>query len=153
MSDLEVKIVRLDPMRVASTYGFGTEPEGIAWDKMKAFAEKNGMGSGEDLRTFGFNNPDPSPASPNYGYEIWLEVGPELQPDDDIRIQTFNGGLYGVTQFKNLNKIGEVWKQLVRWREDSKYKIGHHQWLEELLNSTDVPIEEYVFNLYIPIVE
>ena len=153
MSDLEVKIVQLDRMRVASAYGFGTEPEGIAWEKMQAFAKKNDLPLDQHHHTFGFNNPDPSPASPNYGYEIWLAVGPEVQPDGDIRIQTFDGGLYGVTQFKDLNKIGEVWKQLVRWREDSKYKTGHHQWLEELLNSVDIPIEEYVFNLYIPIVE
>jgi DNA gyrase inhibitor GyrI len=153
MSDLEVKIVRLEPMRVASAYGFGTQPETIAWEKMKAFTEKNALPLDEQYHTFGFNNPDPSPASPNYGYEIWLGVGPEVQPDSDIRIQQFAGGLYGVTRFKNLNKIGEVWKQLVRWREDSKYKTGHHQWLEELLTPADVPIEEYVFNLYIPIVE
>lgn len=153
MSDLEVKIVCLERMRVASAHGFGPEPEGIAWEKMKAFAEKNNLGIGEKLHTFGFNNPDPSPASPNYGYEIWVEVGPEIQPDGDIRILQFDGGLYGVTQFKDLNKIGEVWKQLVVWREDSKYKTGHHQWLEELLTSADIPVEEYVFNLYIAIVE
>ena len=37
MSELTVKIVRLEPMRVASGHGFGTVPELQAGDKMLAF--------------------------------------------------------------------------------------------------------------------
>lgn len=153
MSELDVKIVELPPMRMVSAYGFGKQPEMIAWDKLLAFAKDKGlMKVGEIPQTFGFNNPNPSKGSPNYGYELWLPVDEEVIPEGDLRIVTFGGGLYGVTHFKDLNKIGQIWQQLVKWREGSKYKQGHHQWLEEQTFASD-SLEEMEFNLYLPIVE
>jgi predicted transcriptional regulator YdeE len=46
--------------------------------------------------------------------------------------------------------IGETWKKLVAWREDSKYKRGTHQWLEESV-PLDLPDTEFVLDLYMPI--
>ncbi len=34
MSDNNVRIVKLEPQRVAVSYGFGSGPEGIAWEKL-----------------------------------------------------------------------------------------------------------------------
>ena len=153
MSEIEVKIVELSPMRVISAYGFGAEPEGSAWEKIQQFAQNKGIDlSDENITTYGFNNPNPSKGSPNYGYEIWLPVGEDTQPEDDLRIVDFSGGLYAVTNFKGLENIGRVWGELVKWREGSQYRQGHHQWLEEL-KSYEAPPEEFVFNLYLPIVE
>ena len=153
MSELEVKIVDLPPMRMISAYGFGPEPESIAWDKLSAFARAKGlMKEGGLPQTFGFNNPDPAKGSPNYGYELWIPVAEEVVPEDDLRVVAFEGGLYGVTHFKDLNKIGQVWQQLAKWREGSKYKQGHHQWLEEQTFASD-SFEEFEFNLYLPISE
>ena len=45
-------------------------------------------------------------------------------------------------------KIG--WEKLVAWREDSKYKWSHTQWLEENIPS-DSPGIEFVLDLYLPI--
>ena len=150
MSALDVRIVTLEPMRVASAYGFGTNPEEQAWTKILAFAESKGLGLGE-VRCFGFNNPNPSPASPNYGYEEWMTVPPDVAPEGDIRIIEFSGGQYAVTRFQGLSRIGQVWQDLVLWLEDGPYQRGHHQWLEELLTSPSVPLEEYVFDLFLPI--
>jgi DNA gyrase inhibitor GyrI len=152
MEELEVRIVTLEAMMVASAYGFGPSPEGEAWEKIMAYAESEGLLQ-KPHRFFGFNNPSPSPGSPNYGYEQWITVGPEAQPAGDIRVELFQGGLYAVTRLKALSRIGEVWQQLVLWREDSQYKRGHHRWLEELLVDPVLPPEEYVFDLYLPIVE
>jgi effector-binding domain-containing protein len=153
MSEIEVRIVQLDPMRVISAYGFGTEPENIAWEKIKAFAENHDLKLDADsVTTYGFNNPNPSKGSPNYGYEIWLPVTENIEPEGDLRIVNFNGGLYAVTTFKGLENIGSVWGKLVKWAEGSKYKRAHHQWLEELF-TYEVPPEEYVFNIYLPISE
>ena len=151
MSELEVRIVNLEPVRVAYTLGFSETPEDDAWKKMRGWAEKNGVLGSPETRNFGFNNPNPSPGSPNYGYEIWLTVGPDVEGEGDVQIKEFPGGRYGVTRFKDLNNIGKVWKQLVTWRENSEYKCGYHQWLEELLTSSEIPPEEYVFDLYLPI--
>jgi DNA gyrase inhibitor GyrI len=152
MDELEVRIVTLEPTLVASAYGFGPSPELEAWNKIMAYAESEGLLE-KPHRFFGFNNPSPSPGSPNYGYEQWITVGPAAQPTGDVRIAFFPGGLYGVTRLKGLSRIGEVWQQLVLWREDSPYKRGYHQWLEELLVDPSLPMEEYVFDLYLPIVE
>ncbi|NIW49114.1 MAG: MerR family transcriptional regulator, partial [Gammaproteobacteria bacterium] len=68
MSELPVRIVKLEPMTIASTYGFGEQPEIEAWEKLLSWAREIGL-SLKDHRFFGFNNPNPSPGSPNYGYE------------------------------------------------------------------------------------
>ena len=153
MSEIKVKVVTLEPTRVISAYGFGAEPEGIAWEKLNAFAQKNGLDlADKSITTFGFNNPNPSAGSPNYGYEIWLPVAEDVTPDGDLRLLDFSGGLYAVTTFKGLENIGAIWGKLVKWREGSKYKPAHHQWLEELISSESSP-EEFMFNIYLPIAE
>jgi effector-binding domain-containing protein len=152
MGELEVRIVNLEPMRLASAYGFGASPELQAWEKIRAFVEAKGIDL-ETVRFFGFNNPDPWPGSPNYGYEQWMTVEPGVEPKGDVRIIDFPGGLYAVTRFKDLSNIGEVWRQLVLWFEDSPYKKSPRQCLEELLTHPDAPYEEYVFDLYLPIAE
>ena len=153
MSEIEVKIVELEPMRMISAYGFGAEPETIAWEKIMAFAEKNGVDLADAaMTTYGFNNPNPCKGSPNYGYEIWLPVAEDVAPEGDLRVVDFSGGLYAVTNFQGIENIGSAWQELVKWREGSKYKPAHHQWLEELL-SYEVPPEDFVFNIYLPIAE
>ena len=154
MSNLDVKIVKLEPFRAISAYGFGPEPEGIAFEKIKNFALSKGLiQEGAPPGTFGFNNPDPSPGSPNYGYEIWLPMEQEVEPEGDLRFVQFDGGLYATTTFTGLQNIGQVWGELNKWREDSAYRCGHHQWLEQPLNWGDMPIEEWIFTIYLPINE
>ena len=158
MNDLDVRIVRLEKMRVASVLGFGQNPEPDGWDKLEAWAKPKGfLNNPEKNRIFGFNNPDPSPGSPNYGYEWWIEVGSDVTADGEVTIKSFNGGLYAVTRCvvpKNQADpvIGNTWKQLVTWREDSKYKPGHHQWLEKTVQF-ESPDLEFILDLFIPIAE
>ena len=105
---------------------------------------------------FGFNNPNPSPGSPNYGYELWIEIGPKVEPEGDVRILDFDGGLYAVTRCEvpegQYDVISATWKKLVAWREDSMYNWGYSQWLEENIPS-DSPGIEFVLDLYLPISE
>lgn len=157
MSDLDVQIVKLEPMRVASFWGFGESPETQAWDKLIAWARPRGLlDDPESHRLFGFNNPSPSPGSPNYGYEAWVEVDRDTEPEGEARILGFGGGLYAVMRCEvpkgQFDVIGATWKRLVTWREDSKYKCGTHQWLEESVRM-DVPGLEFVLDLYLPIAE
>ena len=155
MSDIDVRIVRLEPQRVAVAYGFGSGPEPIAWEKLITFIKANGLDKdGQKHRFFGFNNPNPTPASPNYGYEQWITVGPEVEAEGDIKIKTFGGGMFAVTSC-TLRNITDVWMQLAAWREKSQYRFGSHQWLEEVLKPPlDEPItEDMVLDLYLPIAE
>ena len=156
MNEIEAQIVKLEPMRVASVHGFGQSPEHQAWDKLIAWAGPKGLLDDlEKHRIFGFNNPNPSPGSPNYGYEFWIVVGPDVEPEGDVRIVDFRGGLYAVARCEGAGSIGQTWQELVAWREDSKYRGGSHQWLEEHIGPVDVPQDEgtMVLDLYLPIVE
>ena len=149
MSEIDVRIVELEPMRVASAHGFGKQPEGIAWDKLLTWMNAHGL-KRDEVRFFGFNNPDPSPGSPNYGYEQWVTVGPDAVSEGEITVKEFGGGHYAVTRCK-LPRIGEAWKQLAAWREESHYQCGHYQWLEELISPPGTPFEDLVLDIYLPI--
>lgn len=155
MSTLDVRIVKLEPLLVVSAYGFGPSPEMMAHEKMLAFLKANNLleGYGDKYRHFGFNNPSPTPGSPNYGYEVWVTVPAEVAPTGEVRMEYFDGGLYAVTRFEDVNNITRVWGELVRWRENGPYKKAHHQWLENLLNPLETDFTKYVFDLYLPISE
>ena len=155
MSELQARIVELEPMRVASVHAYNASPEGDAWNKLIAWAKLKGLlNDPETHRIFGFNNPDPSPGSPNYGYEFWIVVGPEVEPEGEVKVKEFSGGLYAVTRCKGVDNITSTWKRLVAWSEESKYRHAHHQWLEEHIGPANVPQDEegLVLDLYMPIV-
>ncbi len=158
MAELEVRIVKLEPIHVASAHGFGQEPENLAWEKLVAWSKPKGfLNDLKQHRIFGFNNPNPSPGSPNYGYEFWMVVGRDVKPEGEIEIKDFPGGLYAVTRCDVGDNPGEsipeTWKKLVMWREDSKYKAANHQWLEEHISGQGVPNDRFVLDLYMPISE
>jgi DNA gyrase inhibitor GyrI len=152
MSKLEVRIVTLEALRCAGASGFGPEPESIAWETLLKWAEPIGLLS-RPHRFFGYNNPDPSPGSPNYGYDQWITVDATIQPVEPIKIKEFSGGLYAVTRCVGVQNIPTTWKQLVVWCEDSPYRTAHHQWLEECLTPPDTNMDKLEFDLYLPIAE
>lgn len=153
MTEMNVRIVELEPLHVAAAYGFSSNPEGIAWDKLTEYMKSKGMDKdNEQRRFFGFNNPSPAPGSPNYGYEFWVTVTPQTEAGGDIKIKDFGGGLYAVTRCK-LRNIVEAWQAFVGWHEKSAYRHANHQWLEEVINPPlDAEITEDVdIDLYMPI--
>lgn len=157
MSNLDVRIVKLPPMRVACVNGFGESPEGMAFDKMKAWAEAHNL-TGKPHRLFGYNNPDPSPGSPNYGYDVWITVDGSVQADEEARIIDFPGGLYAVARIDVKNPWEDIpgtWRELVKWREASQYRHGQHQWLEEHIGLLDEMggDQPFTLDLHMPIVE
>jgi len=160
MSELSVRIVRLEHLRVATAHGFGSSPEELAWTKLLTWAQTQGLL--EEIaahRFFGFNHPDPSPGSPNYGYEQWMTVEATMQAGEEVEIKDFSGGLYAVTRCKGVPNP-EIWQNLVAWQENSRYTFAHHQWLEECLTpqlfipgNPPPDLDQLEFDLYLPIVE
>jgi DNA gyrase inhibitor GyrI/DNA-binding transcriptional ArsR family regulator len=155
MKELEVRIVELKPMRVASVRAISETPEHDAGKKMRAWAEPRGLlGDIENHPVFGFNNPDPSPDRKEYGYEFWIRIGPDVQPEGEIQVKQFSGGLYAVTtcdvKGEPAKNIPETWHRLAEWVNSSKYKSGKHQWLEKA-HDPDASDEELVLDLYYPI--
>jgi DNA gyrase inhibitor GyrI len=124
MEKLEVRIVTLPAMRVVCFNGFGPSPEDQAFDKLIAWAKEKNIWD-KPHRLFGYNNPDPSPGSPNYGYDAWMTVDESVQTDGEARIIDFPGGLYAVTTVHAGPKgegIFETWQELAAWVEHSQYR-------------------------------
>lgn len=163
MRRIEVKIVKLEPMLVASVRAVSTTPEADAWEKMRSWAEPRGLleDTGEHS-VFGFNNPDPSPGHKKYGYEFWIRVGAQTRGEGDVEVKKFSGGLYAVTTCRLKEELDsdffkkesylESWKNLVDWVKSSKYKMGKHQYLEKA-HELGVSQEELILDLYCPIVK
>jgi DNA gyrase inhibitor GyrI len=155
MNDLEIKIVSLPPMKAVKFYGFGQSPENLAHEAANQWLEEQKLLQTKAFRHFGFNNPNPSEGSPNYGYEIWIVPEQWIPQDDGAKEVEFDGGLYAVAHCPSLEVIGEVWQNLVAWKDSSQYISGKHQWLEELIqpweiNRTEADLQ---FFLYLPIKE
>jgi DNA gyrase inhibitor GyrI len=156
MPELNVRIVELPPFRVASALGFGKEPEDKAWMKILTFLQEKGLRDGmAEMRFYGFNNPDPSPGSPNYGYEQCVVVPEDVEGTEDVQIKTFPGGKYAVTRCTGIPNIHATWLALRAWREDSPYLYGSHQWLEQWVNPTTegMDVETVVMDLFMPITD
>jgi len=150
MTDLDVRIVKLESMLAASFYGFGESPEETGAGKMREWATSKGIP--DDLEkhpTFGFNNPNPG-GHARYGYEFWLKVDQRYEPEGDTRLIEFMGGLYAVAHCDHLSKIGAIWRKLWQWPEQNGYQLGSHQWLEKKVGETE---ESILLDLYCPIVE
>jgi DNA gyrase inhibitor GyrI len=150
-----VRIEELKPFRAASFHAYGSQPELEAIAKMETWVRAQVFSGPPAQRVFGFNNPNPSPGSPNYGYEIWVTVGLQVPPDGEMEVVDFPGGLYAVLHWDGRGDPNEAipatWKELVVWREQSQYQSASHQWLEEHLQPEAGSQVEFMLDLYLPI--
>jgi len=157
MTTIDVRIEKLPRMRVAAAHGYGKEPEAQAIGKIEAFAASRGIVPGsEGHQLFGFNNPDPSPGSENYGYEFRMQVGPEIEAEGEVSIKEMPGASYAVTRFTGLSKIGAMWKALGAWYDDSPYASNPRPnvaqcWLESPQNFGEPDVEKIIFDIYLAI--
>jgi effector-binding domain-containing protein len=156
MTDLTVEMRDLDEMVVVSGTGFGVEPEPLAWDLIFEFAARQGFDvESGDHRFFGFNNPNPSPGIPEYGYEQWMTIPANLEVDLDgpVTRKTIPAGTFAVTRFKGLQQITETWREFLQWFEESGLSRGDNweQCYEEMLNPGEASPDEWEFELYLPV--
>jgi DNA gyrase inhibitor GyrI len=153
MKELDVKVIRLEPVRVICFNGFGEGPEQIALEKLHAWAKAHEVKG----RVFGYNNPNPAAGSPNYGYDAWIVVDESVEAEGEARIINFPGGLYAVTRCpvtKPWEDIPGTWQKLVLWRENSRYGSAAHQWLEEHIDPENAAGgENFTLDLFLPIKE
>lgn len=159
MKKEEYSIVELPAMTVASSLGFGAQPEAEAMGILLEWASMTGITGLNERRFFGFNNPDPVPGSPNYGYEQWIAVEEGTPDSQRVSIKSFPGGHFAVKDCKGL-PMPDKWAELVQWVEDSPHEMVNGPCLEEcltpeyLLEPASVPdlLEEAMhFLLYIPV--
>ncbi len=148
---MDVRIVKLPPMRVASARATGPQPEYPAYEKLLAWAKPHDLITG--ARFFGFNNPSPAVEGQDYGYEVWLTIGDDVQPEGEITVRQFEGGLYAVTRVTGASKIGAGWHHLNDWLKTNGRTRGSHQWLEENIDSLEAPEDQLTLDLYLPLSE
>ena len=155
MTELEVQIVKLEPMRVASFRAFGKTPEKDAWEEARAWAEPRGLLENREQSVFGFNNPSPTTRQTEYGYEFWIRIESDMQVDNTKTIE-FPGGTYAVTTCKiigdPLGPVPDVWQMLLKWVEASSHRRRHTHELERVVNP-GAPDSELILELYLPIEE
>lgn len=156
-ADLEIEIVTLEPMRVASTQVVSENPEREAWERLRAWAEPRGLlDDASQHPVFGFNNPAPSPDRKGYGYEFWIRVDDDIGSEGEVEVKDFAGGLYAVTRCKLFGDPGgsvlEVWQRLFAWVKESTYQWRATHELEKPLDP-GAPEQDFVLDLYLPIEE
>jgi DNA gyrase inhibitor GyrI len=156
-ADVEVRIVRLEPMRVACAQVLSENPERDAWERLRVWAEPRGLLDDASRHpVFGFNNPAPSPDREGYGYEFWIRVDDDVESEGEVEVKDFAGGLYAVTRCKLYDDPGgsvlEVWQRLFAWVKESRYQWRQTHELEKPLDPR-APEQDLVLDLYLPIEE
>jgi len=133
---MEVNIKKIEPNRFASFYGFGKQPEEAAMNKLLKWCQKRNINIDDNKNIiYGFNNPNPTPESLEYGYEFWLKVSIDERPEDDVRLIEYHGGNYAITECIGAENMFQTWQALYKWCVDNKYRIGHHQALERIIEN------------------
>ena len=151
---IKVRIVELPPMKVASFHHFSDSPEVTAYGKLEAWAKPRGLLNDPSRnRIFGFNNPNPSPGTPNYGYEFWLELEDDYDAGEDVEVKEIPTGKYAVTRNYGIPNIGNTWKTLVEWVQNSPSQFGNMECLEENLAPRGTDHEKLMMDIYISLAE
>ncbi len=161
----EVRILTLEPLRVASFRRAGLEPEHDAFEAAFDWLEKQGLARSGALapasrasgtRLFGFDvevTPEQVQAGQR-GYEVWASLPETLQPTSEVPVRSFGGGLYAVMKVSDpfsdpFAVIPTGWQRLAQWAEaGQEYAIATcGQWLEEHIETA----EGTYLDLYLPI--
>jgi len=151
---MEVRIVHLEPMRVACANAFGVTPEADAWKALLGWAKGRGLlDERRSYRLFGYDNPL-SGEKGLHGYDTWITVGPDAQCQSEERVQVkeFAGGLYAVARCSVADVVG-TWIRLREWVLSSSYETGNCQWLEEHLTLPQAPWQDVLLDLHYPLAE
>lgn len=139
---------------MAITKAFGAAPEKESWQRLRDWAAPRGLLEDSDRHpVFGFNNPPPSSDRKEYGYEFWIRVDPAMEPEEEIAVKDFEGGLYAVTTCTNLSKVGEIWMDLWKTVQSGEFPYEWRPGTHELEKHRTplAPPEQLVLDLYLPI--
>ncbi|MDO4296961.1 MAG: effector binding domain-containing protein [Lachnospiraceae bacterium] len=137
---MDIRIVYLPPVAVASYQYIGENPEDAAGDRIYTFIKESNLPAIKpDFRLFGFNNPSPQEGEKVYGYEFWVTIPETIEVKEPVVKKYFAGGLYAAhcIRFGDFQEWGTFLRQLeeneeyeIKWREP----FGMGGCLEEELN-------------------
>lgn len=152
MNELEVRIVELEPMRVASFRAISESPENDAFQKLYTWTQSKGLLN--DLKkhpVYGFDNPSPTNGKKTYGYEFWIKVDDDFE-EAKVKTKDVPAARYVVTTCYDLKDIGETWKRLDEWVSANGYEMSEAQCLEKA-HDPEASEDDLVLDLYQPIIE
>ncbi|WDV48094.1 effector binding domain-containing protein [Clostridiaceae bacterium M8S5] len=164
-----VRIIFLPPSTVASIQFYCDEPEQHAAEVMDRFVKENNLCKIKpDLRHYGFNNPNPSPNTPegmpDHGYEMWVTIPEDMVVPKPLTKKFFKGGLYAAHMIKMGNF--HEWEWLDEWANNNdtyEPKLGdpicmdgcieeHLNYINNV-NNENFQLESMQLDLLIPIKE
>ena len=149
--ELDVKIVTLEPMRVASFRAVSESPEHEAAEMLIEWATGKGiLGDLEKHPIYGFNNPNPMKGKKEYGYEFWIKVDEDYN-EENISVKDIPGGRYAVTTCRDLSEIGELWMSLSNWVKENGYEFRQEAECLEKTHNIGAADNQLVLDLYEPI--
>lgn len=130
--DLNVRIVLLPPMTVASYHCIGKDPEEEVFGVMTDWAKKSRLYEIKpDARMFGFNHPNPGVLEDGtHGYEVWVTIPEDMELPKPLVRKRYDGGrLYAVLTIPFPEF--QLWGDLINWVNNSgKYETDYTE--EEL---------------------
>jgi DNA gyrase inhibitor GyrI len=161
MTPLSISIETLEPMTVAAVVARGSSPEVEAWDRLTAYAEPRGLLDDPVAHPWlGFNNPSPTRAGDEYGYELWIRVDtghdPGTGPDREagVALKEVPGGTYAVARCRLVGDphgtVQEVWRLLADQAASAGHRVRSVHELERVVDPT-VKMEDLELDLMLPI--
>jgi len=159
MKEIIIRIVKLESMRVAYHRAFSKTPEEDAIKILRDWAEPKGFFLKPAKHYhFGYNNPSPNPDDPQgkYGYEYLISIGPDVEPEGEIKIKEITGGLYAVARCQGVENIYPTWMYLYdEWLRTSQFEFDEDNkpGLEEFITPLEPLQNKWLFDLYLPIRE
>lgn len=121
----DVRIVYHPPATVVSSRYVGVEPEDHAGKIMDDFIREIKLWEiYPQMRSYGFNSPNPTDDSGSYGYEFWVTIPEDLEVPAPLEKKTFPGGTFATHAIK----MGDFqeWEWLDKWVMESG-KTGDYE--------------------------
>lgn len=152
---MEVKIKKLEPMRVAFMRHTGPYSEcGATWDR---FVPRLGMLGllGGDTLFLGLCHDDPEVTPPEkIRYDACVTVDEKFVPEDDLGVQVIPGGEFAVTtHIGPYEKLGDTWAKLMgQWLPRSGRELRSSPCLEIYLTDPEnTDPEDLITDLHAPL--
>lgn len=130
--ELNVRILKLPPMTVASYHCIGDDPEEQVFGVMTEFAQKIRLYEIKpDARMIGFNRPNPGVLEDGtHGYEVWVTIPEDMELPEPLVKKRYDGKrLYAVLAIRFPEF--ELWGDLINWvNNNEQYETDYTE--EEL---------------------
>ena len=120
----DVRIVFLPPATVVAAHHIGDDPEHHAYTMIDKFVRDTGLCKIKpDLRTYGFNHPNPMDETGYHGYEVWVTIPDDMEVPLPLTKKHFAGGLYAAHMI-SMGNFHE-WEWLFDWvNKSEKYEFA-----------------------------